>query len=85
MTISLNKIKEKFAGEELIALESQSEELVKHRHTYAAAYLKCAKDCKGEHAFAIESVIRDNTVEFNCPAYIENAIKWATRIEAAKS
>jgi putative ATP-dependent endonuclease of OLD family len=79
------KIKEKFAGDELIALESQSEELVKHRHTYAAAYLKCAKDCKGEHAFAIESVIRDNTVEFNCPAYIENAIKWATRIEAAKS
>lgn len=79
------KIKNKFAADELIALELQSEKREKHCHTYAAAYLKCAKDCKGEHAFSIECVIRDNSIEFKCPAYIEDAIKWATRAEAAKS
>ncbi len=79
------KIKEKFAADELIALEFQSDKREKHYHTYAAAYLKCAKDSKGEHAFAIECVIRDNSVAFKCPAYIEDAIKWATRAEAAKS
>jgi putative ATP-dependent endonuclease of the OLD family len=79
------KIRKLFSGDELNSLELQTDLREKHLHTYSAAYLKCAKDCKGEHAFAIECFIRDKSVEFKCPAYIEDAIKWATRAEAAKS
>ena len=73
-----SKIKNLFNNDELEAIEAISQEDEKQKVMFAAAYLKCALKCKGEHAFAVEMVIRDTSVEFQCPPYIKKAISWAT-------
>ncbi len=54
-------------------------------HRFAAAYLRCAEDAKGEHAFALERVVRtwpDNVTPLQCPSYVREAIEWVTRTES---
>ncbi|TWU39844.1 recombination protein F [Novipirellula aureliae] len=72
-------IKGLFEDDELIALKTIADKEDRERQTYAAAYLKCAEGCKGEHAFAVEQVIRNAELEFASPTYIEDAIAWATQ------
>jgi putative ATP-dependent endonuclease of the OLD family len=60
---------------------------------FAALYLSCAEDAKGEHAFALEQVLSStnavpSTHSFICPAYIRHGIEWVTpgcTASAAKS
>ncbi len=56
------------------------------RQLFAAMYLRCAQDCKGEHAFALEQHIRSgNSRAANrvaCPEYIKKAIEWVTPFAA---
>lgn len=74
-----------FENDELLAMESNSPKEEKKQHRFAATYLRCAEKCKGEHAFAIEQVLRsavdkteENKLIIQCPAYIQSAIEWVT-------
>lgn len=62
----------------LAAVTDASERL---HQQYAAIYLRCAEDCKGEHAFALEQSMRSNKAgapALTCPDYIRRAIEWVT-------
>lgn len=51
------------------------------RCRFAAIYLRCAEGAKGEHAFALEKVIRTplkNASTLQCPPYVREAIEWVT-------
>lgn len=57
-------------------------------HRFGAIYLRCAKDAKGEHAFALEKAVRespDNVTPFQCPSYVREAIEWVTKKESTNS
>lgn len=48
---------------------------------FAAVYLRCAEESKGEHAFALEQVVRKSASApptLSCPGYIRSAIEWVT-------
>lgn len=52
-----------------------------HRQRFAAVYLRCAEDSKGEHAFALEQVLRSaaaGSAPLACPGHIRLAIEWVT-------
>ncbi len=53
----------------------------RRKQRYAALYLRCAEGCKGEHAFALEQIMRAGACESStlaCPKYIKQAIEWVT-------
>jgi putative ATP-dependent endonuclease of the OLD family len=50
---------------------------------FAALYLSCAEGAKGEHAFALEQILRNTDATtaplvFTCPPYIRQGIEWVT-------
>jgi len=73
-------LKSLFEDDELRAMDSMSPKTNMEQHRYAAAYLKCAEKCKGEHAFAVEQALRKlaNKSAVKCPSYIQQAIEWVT-------
>ena len=73
-------LKSLFEADELLAMDSVSPKTNMEQHRYAAAYLKCAEKCKGEHAFAVEQTLRAlaNKSAVKCPSYIQQAIEWVT-------
>lgn len=76
-----------FETEELESLDAMKDAPQKSRHRFAATYLRCAENAKGEHAFALAELIRcppENSVELQCPAYISDAIKWVTEVTTQK-
>ena len=74
------KLAKLFASDELCAMEAASPKKNMEQHRFAAAYLRCAEKRKGEHAFAIEQVLRlaANKSVITCPGYIQSAIEWVT-------
>lgn len=51
------------------------------RHKVAAVYLRCAEECKGEHAFALAQAVRESLGDsgvVKCPRHIRQAIEWVT-------
>ncbi len=73
-------LKDVLEGDEVTDLAAVDEEKDRQRHRFAALYLRCAEDAKGEHAFALEQYLRSlkegETV--SCPEHIQKAIEWAT-------
>ena len=66
-------------ADETNALDSISDEADRKGHRFASYYLHCAENNKGEHAFALESVLRElKRVDFACPQYVQSAIEWVT-------
>ena len=80
------KLKEMLNDDEYEALEKITSENKQKQHRFAAAYLRCAEKCKGEHAFALEQLLRleKNASIVKCPSYIQQAIKWVTKFVPAK-
>ena len=75
-------------ADELACLNAIADADEQTLHTFAAVYLRCAEDAKGEHAFALEKVVRappDNVTPLQCPSYVREAIEWATRTESTNS
>lgn len=66
-------------------LEAVTDTAERQRQRFAAIYLVCVDECKGEHALALEQFLRTqlpvggatiSTIE--CPKYISRAIEWVT-------
>lgn len=58
----------------------------KHRQRFGAIYLRCAEECKGEHAFALELILRKlptDATSLACPDYIRHAIELVTQAPPA--
>jgi len=69
--------------DETDGLNAMADENERSRQQYAALYLRCAEDCKGEHAFALERVLRDvqeGSETITCPDYIREAIEWVSPV-----
>jgi len=52
-------------------------------HRFAAFYLRCAEDGKGEHAFELEQALRAPETRIPaiaCPDYIRKAVEWVTEV-----
>jgi len=80
-------LEKQFETEELESLCSMQDTTQKSSHRFAATYLRCAENAKGEHAFALAELIRcpaENSIELQCPVYISDAIKWVTEATAQK-
>ncbi|WP_442508425.1 ATP-dependent endonuclease [Novipirellula sp. SH528] len=84
-TKKIDSIKHLLDADQLDDLETVLDQAERLRLTYATAYLKFAADCKGEHAFAIEQIIRSSDQDFDCPPYIKDAIEWATATGVAQT
>ncbi|HMO16345.1 MAG TPA: AAA family ATPase [Pirellulaceae bacterium] len=75
------KLKKQFETDELASLNAIQDVNDRNAHRFAATYLRCVENAKGEHAFALEKIIRippENSTPLQCPEYIANAIKWVT-------
>lgn len=75
---ALEAVLDQDESDALAAISDLEERL---RLRFAAIYLRCAEDCKGEHAFALEQVLRSTArgaPPFACPDYIRRAIEWVT-------
>lgn len=66
-------------------LEAVLDTTERQRQRFAALYLVCANECKGEHALALEQLLRTQqpdggatTRTISCPQYISRAIEWVT-------
>ena len=64
-------------------LTSVSDQAQQKSCRFAALYLTCAEDAKGEHAFALEQMLRSTgtttpPLAFICPPYIRQGIEWIT-------
>lgn len=66
-------------------LEAVVDTAERQRQRFAAIYLVCVDECKGEHAFALEQFLRTQqpdggatTRTIRCPQYISRAIEWVT-------
>ena len=74
-------LEKQFETDELVSLEAIQDGDDRKKHRFAATYLRCAENAKGEHAFALEKIIRtppENSTPLQCPEYVANAIKWVT-------
>ena len=70
-----------FETDELVSLDAIQDRDDLKTHRFAATYLRCAENAKGEHAFALEKIIRtppENSTPLQCPEYVADAIKWVT-------
>lgn len=75
------KLKKQFEQDEFASLKAIQDAVERRNHQFAAIYLRCAESSKGEHAFALENVIRilpKNSTALQCPEYIAGAIEWVT-------
>ncbi len=75
------KLEKQFEPDELASLDAIQDVDDRKRHRFAATYLRCTENAKGEHAFAIEKIIRtppENSKSLQCPEYVAKAIKWVT-------
>ena len=78
------KLEKQFETDELASLDAIKNADDRRKHRFAATYLRCAENAKGEHAFALEKIIRappENSTLLQCPEYVANAIKWVTEIQ----
>lgn len=67
--------------DEAADLAAEPDAAKRHKRRFAALYLRCAEDAKGEHAFSLEQHIRSikaGEVPVVCPEYIQKAIEWVT-------
>jgi putative ATP-dependent endonuclease of OLD family len=75
------KLEKQFETDELASLNAIQDVDDRKNHRFAATYLRCAENAKGEHAFALERIIRtppENSTPLQCPEYVAEAIKWVT-------
>lgn len=75
------KLEKQFEADELASLNAIQDVADRKKHRFAATYLRCAENAKGEHAFALEKIVRtppENSMPLQCPEYIAKAIKWVT-------
>ena len=81
-------LKKQLDADELACLNAIMDADEQTLHTFGAVYLRCAEDAKGEHAFALEKIVRappDDVPPLQCPSYVREAIEWATRKESTNS
>jgi len=78
-------LKDVLDGDEATNLAIVVNQNDRQRQQFAAIYLRCAEDAKGEHAFALEQHIRSLKAGATvaCPEYIQNAIEWITHSAVA--
>jgi putative ATP-dependent endonuclease of the OLD family len=75
------KLEKQFEADELASLDAIQNTEDRKKHRFAATYLRCTENAKGEHSFALEKIIRtppENSSPLQCPPYVAKAIKWVT-------
>jgi putative ATP-dependent endonuclease of OLD family len=80
------KLEKQFDPDELASLNAIQDAHERSKQRFAATYLRCAENAKGEHAFALEKIIRtppENSKALQCPDYVANAINWVTSVKQA--
>jgi putative ATP-dependent endonuclease of OLD family len=81
---ALLEVLEPEESEDLAAVHDAT---IQNAHRFAAIYLRCVGQSKGEHAFALEQCIRTamskGAAQIKCPDYIRKAIEWITAATAA--
>ena len=81
---SLDWVQTVLDSDESDALASVQDTGEQQRHRVAAVYLRLAEGEKGQHAFALDQVLRGMTkggdagTAIKCPDYIREAIEWVT-------
>ncbi|WP_437186529.1 ATP-dependent nuclease [Planctomicrobium sp. SH668] len=76
------KLEKQFEPDELASLKAIQDATERKKHRFAATYLRCAENAKGEHAFALEKIIRvppGDSTALQCPKYVVDAINWVTK------
>lgn len=75
------RLKSQFEDDELKAMADIADAAELGKQRFAATILRCAENAKGEHAFAIEAIIRSppqDSTALRCPTYVKEAIEWVS-------